>query len=369
METGSGAGAAATGLLDATLFQDLGKPAALTDLLDALEPTAIVLGDNGLFNSSCMGTLSAVDAANSFDLEGVELAKVHGNTTSVQGDTGGTAFSLLHYSLIRDCPSNSFHPIHACALSRLDRFGVGVGVSGVGVACPPLSSLLFVSRVGDDVNDACMDGSNSLIQGSGCHATACACSDALQNSRQVRGHCLRGGTKCSSMGSGTKVWLSDEIMGSLSHEMPESLHVETWAGAQECPPPHEFFQVWDFPAGCASVSFPACCSDLTSVLPGPGSEIRKQLGWIQMEETDRSGVWFFRSAFQGKDFFSSLAVSGDGLKGVVPHSVVGPLGFLVLVFICVWAWHSYRATHGKAVLGAALVVVEDYRSPDEALVC
>ena len=72
--------------------------------------------------------------------------------------------------------------------------------------------------------------------------------------------------------------------------------------------------VQEFPAGCASVSFPACCSDLTSVLPGPGSEIRKQLGWIQMEKTDRSGVWFFRGAFQGEDLFSSLAVSGDWVK-------------------------------------------------------
>ena len=30
---------------------------------------------------------------------------------------------------------------------------------------------------------------------------------------------------------------------------------------------------------------------------------------------------------------------------------------------------SYRATHGSAVLGTALVVGEGYRSPDEALVC
>ena len=92
--------------------------------------------------------------------------------------------------------------------------GREVGVCGVGVACPPLSSLC-VSRVDDDEDDACMDGSNSLIQGSGCHATACACSDALQNSRQVRGHCLRGGTKCTSTGTGAKVWLSDEIRGFL----------------------------------------------------------------------------------------------------------------------------------------------------------
>ena len=89
-----------------------------------------------------------------------------------------------------------------------------------------------------------------------------------------------------------------------------------------------------------------------------------------MEKTDRSGVWFFRGALQGKDLFSSHAVSGDWVKkGVVPHSVVGPWGFLVLAFICVWAWYSYRATHGKAVLGTALVVVEGYRSRDDALVC
>ena len=129
------------------------------------------------------------------------------------------------------------------------------------------------------------------------------------------------------MGSGAKVWLSDEIRGSLSHQKPESLHVETWAGSQACP--LQGFQVRDFSAGCASVSFPFCCSDLTSVLPGPGSEIRKQLGWMQMEKTDRSGVWFFRGAFQGMDLFSSLAVSG------------------VLVLMCVWAWPSYRAHTGK----------------------
>ena len=195
----------------------------------------------------------------------------------------------------------------------------------MGVACPLLLSLLCVSRVDDDVDDACMDGSNSLIQGSGCHATACAFSDALQNSRQVRGHSLREGTKCTSMGSGAKVWLSDEIRGSLSHQKPESLHVETWAGAQECPP-QEGFQVREFPAGCASVSFPVCCSDLTSVLPGPGSEIRKQLGWIQLEKTDRSGVSFFRSALQGEDLFSSLVVSGDWVEKGSYHTAWSVLG-------------------------------------------
>ena len=102
----------------------------------------------------------------------------------------------------------------------------------MGVACP-LSSL-SVSCVDGDEDVASMGGSNSLIQGSVCHANACAGSDALQNSRQVRGHCLRGGTKCTSTDTGAKAWLSDEIRSPLSHQKPESLHVETWAGSQVC---------------------------------------------------------------------------------------------------------------------------------------
>ena len=280
---------------------DLGRASAATEgefFFNAL---------HGKLNSSSLAADAAiVGAFRMHDFEG------HGQAASVLGDTG-SAFSCTDF-LIRDLFASSLiHPIHACAHSRLDLFGVGLGVVGEGVACPSLVSSFCGSCVGGDVDDACLDGSNSLIQGSECHASACACSDALQNSRQVRGHCLRGGTKCSSMGSGAKVWLSDEIRGSLSHQKPESLHVETWSGSQECPL-QEGFQVREFSAGCASVSSPFCCSDLTSVLPGPGSEIRKQLGWMQMEKTDRSGVWFFRGAFQGKDLFSSLAVSGGWVK-------------------------------------------------------
>ena len=185
-----------------------------------------------------------------------------------------------------------FHPVHACAHSCFDGCRAGFGVGSGVCARAPVSFLSNVPDVPDDEDDACMDGSNSLIQGSGCHATACACPDALQNSRQVRGHCLRGGTKCTSTGSGAKVWLSDENRGSLSHQKPESLHVETWAGAQGSLP-QRVSQVQEYGARCASVSFSACCSDLTSVLPGPGSEIRKQLGWTQLEKTGGSGVWVF----------------------------------------------------------------------------
>ena len=178
-----------------------------------------------------------------------------------------------------------------CAFSSCWLWG-GSWVCVGDIACPPLSSFLRFSGVDDDVDDACMDGVNSIIQSFGCHAIACACLDALQNSRRVRGHCLRGGTKCSSTGSGAQVWLSDGIKGSLSHQKPESLHVETWAGAQGSLP-QRVSQVQEHGVRYASVSSTSSYSDLTSVLPGPGSEIRRQLGWTQMEKTGRSGVWFF----------------------------------------------------------------------------
>ena len=111
-------------------------------------------------------------------------------------------------------------------------------------------------------------------------------------------------------GSGAQVWLSDEIKGFLSHQEPESLHVETWAGAQSLP--QKGFQVQELEARCASVSFPSCYSDLTSVLPVPGSEIRRQLGWTQLEKTGRSGMWFFR--VRSRIFFLPLPFLETGLK-------------------------------------------------------
>ena len=149
---------------------------------------------------------------------------------------------------------------------------------------------LSVSCVEDDEDVASMGGSNSLIQGSGCHATACAGSDALQNSRRVRGHCLRGGTKCTSTGTGAKVWLSDEIRGSLSHQKPVSLHVETWAGSHESPL-QEGFQVREFSAGCEN--------------NWDGCKWRKLTGL---------GCGFSGVIFQGRIFFLPLPYLQAGLK-------------------------------------------------------
>ena len=180
------------------------------------------------------------------------------------------------------------HPsMHAPSLARELIVGRG-GIIGA-VGCRE-GEVVHVHQCDED--DACMDDVNSVIQGYGSHATACSSLDALHNSRWARSHCLRGGTKCSSTGSRDQVWLSDESKDSFSHQEPRSLHVEAWAGLQGCPP-QEGFQVRDFTVGCASVSFPACSSVLTSVLPGPGCENRKQLGWTQLEKTEKSGVWFF----------------------------------------------------------------------------
>ena len=45
--------------------------------------------------------------------------------------------------------------------------------------------------------------------------------------------------------------------------------------------------------------------------PGPGRIIRNMFGWSLQEKTEKSGVWVFRGALQGKNLFSSLDVAGD----------------------------------------------------------
>ena len=44
---------------------------------------------------------------------------------------------------------------------------------------------------------------------------------------------------------------------------------------------------------------------------GPDRVISNMIGWSLQEQTDRSGVWVFRGALQGKNLFSSLDVAGD----------------------------------------------------------
>ena len=150
-----------------------------------------------------------------------------------------------------------------------------------------------------------MDGSNSSIQGSECHATACAWSDALQNSRQVRGDCLRGGTKCTSTGSGAKVWLSDELRGSLSHQNPESLHVETWAGAQECLS-QEASRSGSFQLGV--LQCPSLLAVLISILCYLGKALKLEGSWggHRWRKLTGLGCGFSGVPFKGMIFFLPL---------------------------------------------------------------
>ena len=211
---------------------------AATDLLDVeaavqeVAPNFDGLGDTSGLHSIVSGNngacgIAATDLHAASNSEGMgNAAELHGKLNSkvafgnvnILGDLGSIAFSVTREAVIRGSHSNSLHchliHVHAPLLASFSDCVCG---ECCGSVCARVGA-----GGGDDVGmDACVDekvGSNSLIQGSGCRAKACACLDALQNSRRVRGHCLRGGTKCSSTGSGAQVWLSDGIKVSLSHQ-------------------------------------------------------------------------------------------------------------------------------------------------------
>ena len=109
---------------------------------------------------------------------------------------------------------------------------------------------------------------------------------------------------------------------------------------------------------------------VTPVLPGPGSDIRMKMGWKIMTKTEKSGVWFFPecSGYLG-EVGTSVAYRRCrlGMEGIPPHSVGGPLWFLVLLFIFVWAGPSDRVAYWRAVMATASRCVEGYRTPDEAV--
>ena len=88
------------------------------------------------------------------------------------------------------------------------------------------------------------------------------------------------------------------------------------------------------------------------------------MGWSLLRKQSRSGVWLFRGALQGENLlFSLLDTTGDWVKKGSYHTAWAvPLGFLMHLFICVWAWPRYRATHWKAVLATASRSVEGYRT-------
>ena len=123
---------------------------------------------------------------------------------------------------------------------------------------------------------------------------------------------------------------------------------------------------------CAVWGFPPRTPFVTPVLPGPGSDIRMKMGWKEISKTEKSGVWFFHNTGRvcgGGGCFRCLRALWTWSRRIVPHSVIGPLWFLVFLFVRVRARPRNRATYWRAVLATACRCVEGYRTLDEAMVC
>ena len=232
------------------------------------------------------------------------------------GDTGSTVFSFMHHSLIRGCrPNTLYHPIHACAHSRLDQWGWFWCWGWFG-ACAGLSYVVS-SCVVDDVDDACMDvsvldgirvGSNSVIQSfSEYHDSSCARLNALQNSHLERGHQVRGETKPSSTGSLCKVRLSVGKKRSFPQQQARKVHGEMWAGLLKKQGPRISQEVEIIPGCAAMVACPSCHDNYLEPT-GPGR-------WVGHNWRKPFGpVWLFRGALQGESLFSSLVAAGDWVR-------------------------------------------------------
>ena len=105
-------------------------------------------------------------------------------------------------------------------------------------------------------------------------------------------------------GSGVLLWMS---------LASRKLHVETWEGLLQGPDLRTSQEVEIVPGCAVTVACPSRPCN-TSVSPRPGSVIKNMLGWSQLEKTDRSGVWLFRGALQGRNLFSFLSAEGDWVK-------------------------------------------------------
>ena len=192
--------------------------------------------------------------------------------------------------------------------------------------------------------------------------------DALLNSRVERGHHIQGETKRSSTGTLCKVRLPAETKRAFSQQQSVKVHDETWAGGQKILR-LSISQTQEIQPRCAVSIF--SCVLLFSLPSYLGREVKLERGksgprWRKQKS---GGFGASRVPLEPGNLSCSLRCTRLGEEGVVPHSVVGPIHFLVFVFIRVWTRHSYRATYWCAVLATAHQDVEGYRSPDEAVVC
>ena len=244
--------------------------------------------------------------------ESVDLANSEGDgvAATVLGDSGSVACASSESLSSSDCGishnSLHYHTIHAHAPSRLASASCGLGVVAgfwvrAGVGC-----------VVDDGDDACMDVPNSRIQGfTEYHDDSCALlirawsvviKTGEKQSVQVRVLCARPGG------------LLRESLLVLSGD-------ETWAGCNESLR-LTISQAEEIQMKCVcavSVLSPRP-SFSTPALPGPGSEIRRMMGWTQVGNTGRSGLWWFPGALKRKDICPVLSAAVDWVRKESYHT-------------------------------------------------
>ena len=228
----------------------------------------------------------------------------HGQAASVLGDTG-SAFSCTDF-LIRDLFRffiNSSHPC-MCAFSSMIFLGLGLGVGGVGVACPSLLSPFCGSFVDGDVDDVCLDGSNSLISG-----LRMSCLMHVQVRMRCKIHAtfvvivFRGGTK------GVRVRVQGLRFGFLVRlGVPylirsQKVCMSRRGLVRKNVPSRRFSRSGNFQLGV--LLCPLLFVVLISLLCylGQAVKLENNLDGCKWKKTDRSGVWFFRGAFQREGSF------------------------------------------------------------------
>ena len=158
----------------------------------------------------------------------------------------------------------------------------------------------------------------------GIHANSGGAS-AHGNSRVERRREVSGETKTLSTSTLSTVWRPAVGENLPLQQASESLHEEAWVGRVNSSN-LKISQEVEINKVCVVTVSHLPTPDFTTSAPGCGSIVRSWLGWTLMGKLDRSGLWLFRGALRRGDVFSSLLASCDWVKkGIVPHSVVGPL--------------------------------------------
>ena len=184
-----------------------------------------------------------------------------------------------------------------------------------------------------------------------------------------RGVCVPGETK--SLSTSTRLGVRCPAVEKLAspQQAPGSLHGEVWASILQKQGPKIFREVEIVPGCAVRVACPSC-PDYSPEPPGPGIVIRNMLGWSLQEKTERSGVWVFRGALQGKNLFSSLNVAGDWeRKGSYPTAWAVPCSSSCSCSYAYGLGPAIGPHTGERCWPLLAGVWRAIRTPDAALVC